>query len=696
MVNKECKKYLIALQKNLHSDLDIFFESIPNEILNQKEFIEYSIQLTGKAYKYASIEIKGNKETLLKALKNDEWGTLNECIPDTLINDQDVLKLVIQNLGSLKYVFEKLDLSQESSQFYVLESLKKDVNRFNDIPDLLKNDRSFFIRAVQSNGEAMHYANDSFKDDEEIVSEAVKTDGNALFYATDRVQKNKSIAMTAVKSAATDKNGSYQIFNNIQYLRSDKDLIKEAIKNGTGPQGAKGVFEFIIDEYKDNIDFGIELLNLNPNLIKDDKFINAYITHTTFITFLLNNLTNNSDGTYSTIPQTIVSKNSSNIDVILLTLEVIKNQNRNYFQKTFQFIDQKIKNDLEFFKRAAAINGFFLEFGGLNVKNDYEIALEAVKENGIAIYFASEELQKNETLIYAAINNGAGTKILSKELSTKDNLTLALLNLPDPFQKNSNQRYCSISNASPTLKDDKEFCLFAVKSDGSNVQYISDRLLEDSELIEEAFANSRGSNLFFLDHRLSVFNDKKELVLKLIKNGAAPLDYVSNNLKDDIDVVINAVTNNGSQLKFASDRLKDNQQIILKAIENDSKYFEYASDNLKSNVEFISNLIINTKYYIRSKTSPILIKENPDDYKFVPNLEYIFKYCSEQILSNKELMIQAVKQEGSLLAFASEVLKSDKEIVLTALQNRPTKEILMLASKKLQEDLDLLILTLAD
>ena len=78
----------------------------------------------------------------------------------------------------------------------------------------------------------------------------------------------------------------------------------------------------------------------------------------------------------------------------------------------------------------------------------------------------------------------------------------------------------------------------------------------------------------------------------------------------------------------------------------------------------------------------------------MPNLEYIFKYCSEQILSNKELMIQAVNQEGSLLAFASEVLKSDKEIVLTALQNRPTKDILMLASKKLQEDLDLLILTL--
>ena len=690
MVNKEYKKYLIALQKNLHSDLDIFFESIPNEILNQKEFIEYAIQLTGKVYKYASIELQENKETLLKALKNDEWGTLNECIPDTLINDQDVLKLVIQNLGSLKYLFEKLDLSQEESQFYVVESLKKDVNRFNDIPDVLKNDRSFFMRAVQSNGDAMHYANDSFKDDEEIVSEAVKTSGSSLLYASNRLQKNKVIALSAVKSAAAESNDAYSIFYSIPEFRNDRELIIEALKNGS----RFTFFEFISDEFKNNCDFAIEAFKLNPNIIKNEKFINEYITQSTFITFLLNNLTNNYDGTYSIIPQTIVSKNSINTDIILLTLDVIKSQNKNYLQKTFQLIDQKIKNDLEFFKHAVALNGLFLEFSGVNVKNDYEIALEAVKENGHAIYFASEELQKNETLIYAAINNGAGTKILTQELSTKENLIQALSNLPDTHSKNSLQRYCSIINASPTLKDDREFCLTAVKSDGANIQYVSERLLKDIELVEEAFINSRGLNLFVQDHRLGVFSDNKEFILKLIKNGAAPLDYVSNNLKDDIDIVISAVANNGSQLKFASDRLKDNQQIILKAIENDSKYFEYASNNLKSNVEFISNVIINTKYYIRSRTSPILIKENPDDYKFVPNLEYIFKYCSEQILSNKELMILAVKQEGSLIAFASEVLKLDKEIVLTALQNRPTKDILMLASKKLQEDLDLLILTL--
>ena len=195
MVNKEFKKYLIALKKNLFKDLDIFFASIPNEILAKKEFIEYAIQITGKAYKYASLEIRENKETLLKSLKNDKWGDVNEYIPDSLISDEDVINLVMQNLGPLKYLFSKIDLNQEINQAYVFDCLKTDVNRFNDIPDYLKNDRKFFIRSVQSNGNVMHYANDSFKDDSEIIEEAVKTVGDALFYATDRLQKNKSIAM---------------------------------------------------------------------------------------------------------------------------------------------------------------------------------------------------------------------------------------------------------------------------------------------------------------------------------------------------------------------------------------------------------------------------------------------------------------------------------------------------------------------
>jgi hypothetical protein len=686
MINKDFKKLLIALKKNISKDLDIFFASIPNEILNNKEFIQYAIQITGTAYKYASQDIRKNKEILIQALKNDSWGTISEYIPDSLINDKDVKELVIRNLGSTKYLFEKFDINLEENQNFVIESLKKDVNRFNFIPDSLKNDRNFFIKAVKSNGRVMHFANDSFKDDSEIIEEAVKIDGNALFYATDRLQKNKSIAMTAVKSAATDNNGAYRIFNSIQYLRSDKDLIKEAIKYGNG----KGVFEFIIDEYKDNIEFGIELLNLNPSLITDDKFINTYITQNKFVTYLLNNL----DNLDIIIPQKIIAKNSNNKDLILSILDVIKKYPKHYLQKTFEYIDIKLKDDKDFFVKAVILNGLFLEFATSSIKNNYDVVLEAIKDNGISIYFANEELQKNESLINIAIANGAGTKILTKELSTKENLTIAFLNLKDINPNIITERHCSISNANTTLKDDRVFCLSAVKLDGANIQYISENLLKDIELVEEAFINSRGLNLFLFDHRLNTFNDNKGLVLKLIQTGAKPLEHISIKLQDDFDVVINAVSNHGSQLKFASEKLKDNQQIILKAIENDSKFFEFASNSIKSNVEFILYIIKNTKFYIRNKTNQKTINEHPSDYIFIPNLEYIFQFCSEQILSNKELMIEALKQDGNLLKFVSESLRSDKEIVLIALNSKPSNDLLKLASKKLQDDLDLLILTL--
>ena len=57
-------------------------------------------------------------------------------------------------------------------------------------------------------------------------------------------------------------------------------------------------------------------------------------------------------------------------------------------------------------------------------------------------------------------------------------------------------------------------------------------------------------------------------------------------------------------------------------------------------------------------------------------------------------MIEALKQDGNLLKFVSESLRSDKEIVLIALNSKPSNDLLKLASKKLQDDLDLLILTL--
>ena len=54
--------------------------------------------------------------------------------------------------------------------------------------------------------------------------------------------------------------------------------------------------------------------------------------------------------------------------------------------------------------------------------------------------------------------------------------------------------------------------------------------------------------------------------------------------------------------------------------------------------------------------------------------------------NNKEYILNAVKQNGSLLDFASDDIKNDKEVVLEAIKNNP--ESLEFASEKLKGDRD--------
>lgn len=56
----------------------------------------------------------------------------------------------------------------------------------------------------------------------------------------------------------------------------------------------------------------------------------------------------------------------------------------------------------------------------------------------------------------------------------------------------------------------------------------------------------------------------------------------------------------------------------------------------------------------------------------------------KQNCNNREYVLSAVQNQGSLLDYASEELKNDKQIVLAAIENNP--EALEFASDRLKED----------
>jgi len=86
---------------------------------------------------------------------------------------------------------------------------------------------------------------------------------------------------------------------------------------------------------------------------------------------------------------------------------------------------------------------------------------------------------------------------------------------------------------------DREFVLVAVKENGSTLQYASDVLKADREIVLEAIRNSRGD----------------------------ALEWASNELKGDREIVLEAVSKYGSNLQYASDKLKADPEIALTALE---------------------------------------------------------------------------------------------------------------------------------
>ncbi len=90
-------------------------------------------------------------------------------------------------------------------------------------------------------------------------------------------------------------------------------------------------------------------------------------------------------------------------------------------------------------------------------------------------------------------------------------------------------------------------------------------------------------------------------------------------------------------------------------------------------------------------------EENADNKSFMiqaieNNATWVLAYASEKLLADKELILKAVKVDGQIFYYASSQLRDDKEVALTAVTNKWL--ILKYASKRLRGDKDIAIAAL--
>ena len=273
------------------------------------------------------------------------------------------------------------------------------------------------------------------------------------------------------------------------------------------------------------------------------------------------------------------------------------------------------------------------------------------------------------------------------------------------------------------LMNDKEFVFKAIEKEGDHViQHMSGELRDDKAFALALLDRKHGQRNFLLLSQLSVrLQDDRDIVKLSIQSWGPSLEYASERLRDDKEIVLTAMRGYGS-LEFASGRLKDDHDVVMEAISAISSssmgarvgyVLNHASRRLQSDKEILTNAI---------SIDPTAIEFAPpvvrDDERFMLEIVcrwgHLLEYASNRIKDMDHIVLKAVEQyegaiqyvstrlkkdknfnlkilirSGSALKFLPVELRTDKDIVLAALHNDPIS--LRYALGGLNQDRDCLI-----
>ena len=138
-------------------------------------------------------------------------------------------------------------------------------------------------------------------------------------------------------------------------------------------------------------------------------------------------------------------------------------------------------------------NGLLLAYASHNQQDNYDCVWAAVNQNGLALQYASLQLQDNDSIVIAAIRNsycGDALAYVSERLLHDTNIYAVKQEI-----KNNHESAVSsiiytnpmlLENADNFLKNYKPFILRVVKMNGMALQFASESLKNDNDVLDAA------------------------------------------------------------------------------------------------------------------------------------------------------------------------------------------------------------------
>ncbi|CAE7229030.1 unnamed protein product [Symbiodinium natans] len=304
-------------------------------------------------------------------------------------------------------------------------------------------------------------------------------------------------------------------------------------------------------------------------------------------------------------------------------------------------------------------NALALEFASEVVKEDKDFVLAAVKENGAVLKFACLRAWRSTSACrgsgqgsreaYESAEEEARQRLLERIGRGPLDACIALQYAPPEIQGDkevvlaaAKETFRALQFASEALNNDKDFVLAVVKENALALAFASTALRGDKDVVLAAVTQS-GATVKFASAELK---KDKDFVLALVKENGLALKYVADERKEDREVVLAAVKKHGSALKYVTGALKEDREVVLAAVKKTGLALKYAADALKVDKEVV--------------------------LAAVKEMGRALKYAADALRENREVVLAAVQKNGSALEYATDALKEDREVVLAAVQEDGT------------------------
>jgi len=444
-----------------------FFHLAPPFFKNSEHHLLGLIPFNANFFAHASEELKDNKEFILKLIKENPW--LLARLNDTLRHDKDILKAALNAFGG-KQVFQDFE-KNESLIFEALTS-KRTVQVLQYANDSLCHNPKLILMAVTANGWALQYASAELRNDPAIVLAAIKSVPWAYVYASQELKQRRDFQEKAVET-----NGLTLPYM-CEELKNNKEIVAKAKESSKWRPTGDLPFYWIPGEAKPPFKPRKKRVRLDL-ASEESRKSKIYVL-------------------------CAVSKDGLSLEYVSQDLkedpEVVL---KALFQdeKAFIYASKQLQEDGYFLLKAIKLNPLVLAFVSEKMLQNWDFMCEAMKLTPLALKYSPDEWRNDpERVLQAVLAHEEAIDYASESLKNNRDFAIRIRKrgkkyLPTPYPEKLKYDFDYINQFGPDLslesypeyQMDKAFVLLSVKTDSTNLEFASDELKNNQEILQAAW-----------------------------------------------------------------------------------------------------------------------------------------------------------------------------------------------------------------